>query len=301
MRLATFTYQGTRSFGAIVGETIVDVGAGSRYTALRDALADDTRDAVNEVVARAERIIDLQDVTLQAPIPDPGKILCIGANFARHVDETPFTKEQLITEMPVTFFRAADSLVGPGENLVRPTVAEAYDYEGELAVVIGKTAWHVQPEDAYDYVGGYAAANEGCVREWLMHTLQWTPGKNFWHSGSWGPWLVTPDEIGDITQHTITTRVNGEQRQHDTLENMIHDIPSCISYLTAWTPLHAGDVILMGTPAGVGYDQPAAHLLRAGDVVEIDVSCVGGTLRNVVIDEALDASPVGAVSEIGRV
>jgi 2-keto-4-pentenoate hydratase/2-oxohepta-3-ene-1,7-dioic acid hydratase in catechol pathway len=215
------------------------------------------------------------------------------------VEEAPIANEELLTTAPVTFFRTADSFVGAGQPLVRPAVAESYDYEGELAVVIGRTAWHVQPEEAYGYIGGYAAANEGCVREWLMHTLQWTPGKNFWHAGAWGPWLVTPDEVGDITTHTITTRVNGEQRQHDSLANMIHDIPACISYITMWTPLHTGDVILMGTPAGVGAANPE-NLLHANDVVEVELSFVGGQLRNPVVDESPDHSPLASRADAVR-
>lgn len=291
MRIASYELDGSRSFGAVVGDEILDLSARLEFRSFRELLTAGALDRARELVEREPPTdVALDSVALLPPVPDPSKIVAIGANYMSHIEEVPLPKAQLLTDVPVTFIRLPESLVGHGQPLVRPNAAEHFDYEGELAVVIGKHAWHVSKEDAYDHVAGYSAANEGSIREWLFHTPQWTPGKNFWRTGAWGPWIVTSDEAADVEQHTITTRVNGEQRQHDSLANHIFDIPTCINYITQWTPLQPGDVILMGTPAGCGGFNKDL-LLQPGDTVEVEVSFVGTPLMNDVVDEEHAPSP----------
>jgi len=237
-----------------------------------------------DALARACRLggpqLPATDLHWLAPVVAPRKILCVGLNDARHVRETG----RPLPAYPSIFTRYADSLVGHGCPLWHPRVSEQFDFEAELAVVIGRSAWRIAERDAFDYVAGYACMAENSVRDWQKHSAQVTPGKNFFHSGALGPWLVTADEIADPTRLRVTSRVNGEPMQDGCIADLIFSIPALMAYVSAFTPLSPGDVIATGTPAGVGAARTPPRFLRAGDVLEVEIPGVG-TLVNPVIDE----------------
>jgi 2-keto-4-pentenoate hydratase/2-oxohepta-3-ene-1,7-dioic acid hydratase in catechol pathway len=213
-------------------------------------------------------------------IPDPDKIICIGLNYRDHVAETG----RSITEKPALFARFAGSQVGHLQPLVKPAVSDEFDYEGELAVVIGKRGRHIPAEHALQHVGGYACYNEGSVRDWQRHTSQFLSGKSFAGTGAFGPWLVTADQIPDPSCLTLETRLNGEVVQHTTTDLMITPIAEQIAYISTMLPLLPGDVIVSGTPGGVGFKRSPQLFMRPGDVAEVEISGIG-VLRNPVIAE----------------
>ena len=209
----------------------------------------------------------------------PKKILCVGVNYRPHIAEMG----REVPEYPVVFTRFASSLVGNDEPVIRPRVSEQFDFEGELAVVIGKTARHVPREHALDYVGGYCCFLDGSVRDWQRHTMQFTAGKNFERSGAIGP-VVAASEVRDPTGLELTTRVNGEVMQQGRIADLVFDIPHLVEYCSTFTRLERGDVIATGTPGGVGAARTPPVWLRDGDVVEVEIPGVG-LLRNPVRDE----------------
>ena len=209
----------------------------------------------------------------------PKKILCVGVNYRPHVEEMG----REVPDYPVVFTRFASSLVGHGEPVIRPRVSEQFDFEGELAVIISKTARHVSSEDALDYVGGYCCFFDGSVRDWQRHTMQFTAGKNFERSGAIGP-VVPATEVGDPRDLELTTRVNGEVMQRGRIADLVFDIPYLVQYCSTFARLEPGDVIATGTPGGVGAARTPPVWLRRGDVVEVEIPGVG-LLRNPVRDE----------------
>lgn len=224
--------------------------------------------------------IPLAEVTFLPVIPNPGKVLCIGINYATHVRETG----REMPTYPMIFTRFADSQTAHLQPIVRPTASHKLDFEGELAVVIGKAARHVKPADALDYVAGYACYNDGSVRDWQKHTIQFVPGKNFPNTGGFGPWLVTGDEIGDPQDLELTTRLNGEVMQHTRTSDMIFDVRQLIEYCSTFTELAPGDVIVTGTTGGVGAFREPPVWMKPGDQVEVEIARIG-TLRNSIVDE----------------
>ena len=208
------------------------------------------------------------------------KILCVGVNYRPHIEEMG----REIPSYPVVFTRFASSLVGPGEPVIRPQASEQLDFEGELAIVIGKNARHVSRENALDYVAGYCCFLDGSVRDWQRHTGQFTAGKNFDRSGAIGP-MVPAAEIPDPTTLELTTRVNGEVMQRGSVADLVFDIPRLIEYCSTFTELRPGDIIATGTPGGVGAARTPPVWLKDGDLVEVDISGIG-VLRNPVQDES---------------
>jgi 2-keto-4-pentenoate hydratase/2-oxohepta-3-ene-1,7-dioic acid hydratase in catechol pathway len=275
MRYVSFRRpDGTPSFGRQDGETIVELATDatpSLKAALSDGSLSTLADGATYVAA---------DVVLLPVIPDPAKILCVGLNYAEHVKETG--REQ--KAHPAIFVRYADSLVADGQPMVKPAVTTRFDYEGELALVIGKPCHKVARGDAMAYIAGYAAFNDGSARDWQRHNIQFTPGKTFPGTGGFGPALVTPDEIDDLNALRVQTRLNGELVQDQPVSDMIWDIATVIEYVSAFTPLAPGDVIATGTPGGVGDKRTPPLYMNAGDKVEISVGTVG-TLTNRIIDE----------------
>jgi 2-keto-4-pentenoate hydratase/2-oxohepta-3-ene-1,7-dioic acid hydratase in catechol pathway len=265
---------GTPSFGRVSDGKVADLGAPGAAAYLADALNGDLA-ALTQTVEHP-----LDSVGLLPLIPNPGKILCIGLNFANHVAETG--REQ--KEFPAVFTRWADTLVAAGEPLVRPQESTRFDYEGELAVVIGKGGRRIPREQAMAHVAGYAIFNDASVRDWQRHNIQFTPGKNFPATGGFGPELVTPDEIADITLLRVQTRLNGELVQDQPISDLIWDIPFLISYCSTFTTLSPGDVIVTGTPGGVGDKRTPPLYMKAGDTVEVTIGSIG-SLVNPVIDD----------------
>ncbi|NBC38140.1 5-carboxymethyl-2-hydroxymuconate isomerase [Novosphingobium sp. FSY-8] len=277
MRYVSFTRpDGRAAYGRLEGDTVVDLSAGADAPVdLKSAIAAGVLAdlAAGESFARGE-------VALLPVIPNPGKIFCVGLNYATHVAETG--REQ--KEHPAIFHRWNDSLIGDGAAMVRPGESVRFDYEGEVAVIIGKAGRRIAKDAAWDHVAGYAPFNDGSVRDWQRHNIQFLPGKTWPATGAFGPAMVTPDEIGDLSSQRVQTRLNGELVQDQPISDMIWDIPTVIAYCSTFTDLAPGDVIVTGTPGGVGDKRKPPLYMKAGDVVEISVGVIG-TLTNPVVDE----------------
>lgn len=268
---------GAASYGRVEGDSVVDLGGVSGAPAdLKAALA---RGGL-ATLAGGERLARA-DLRLLPVIPRPGKILCVGLNFATHVAETG--REQ--KDFPAIFTRWADTLVADGEVLVRPRESTRFDYEGELAVVIGKAGRRIARDAALAHVAGYSLFNDASLRDWQRHNIQFTPGKNFPGTGAFGPELVTPDEIDDLGMQRVQTRLNGVLVQDQPISDMIWGIAEIIAYVSTFTALAPGDVIAAGTPGGVGDKRNPPLYMRDGDTVEVSIGAVG-TLTNAVVDEA---------------
>ena len=267
---------GTPTFGRLEGDRVVDLGTGRLAGAdLKTALA---HGVLAELPAGPS--YTLAGLTLLPVIPNPSKVFCVGHNYESHRQETGRAK----VEHPSIFTRFADTLVAHGQPLVRPQLSTSFDFEGELAVVIGRGGRAISKERALDHVAGYACFNDASVRDFQWHTSQFTPGKNFPGTGGFGPWLVTPDEAGDLTDVHVTTCLHGEVVQDQPIGDMIFPIAEVIAYISAFTPLAPGDVIATGTPGGVGAKRVPPLWLKAGDRIEVAIGPVG-TLVQRVIDE----------------
>ncbi|MFL9875851.1 fumarylacetoacetate hydrolase family protein [Paraburkholderia megapolitana] len=286
MRLVSFRHAGQDSFGVADDGGIIDLSEFSSDVGatLKEALARNKLDTIRSIARVVDERLEWSEVELLPVIPDPQKILCVGINYLSHVKETG----RELPAKPMFFTRFADSQTAHGGPIVRPLVSEKLDFEGELAVVIGRTARHVKAADALGYVAGYSCYNDGSVRDWQKHTIQFTPGKNFPSTGGFGPWLVTPDELGDPSRLSLTTRLNGKVVQQATTDDLIFDIPTLIEYCSTFTELHAGDVIITGTTGGVGAFRQPPLWMKDGDEVEVEISKIG-ILRNIVVDETHDS------------
>jgi 2-keto-4-pentenoate hydratase/2-oxohepta-3-ene-1,7-dioic acid hydratase in catechol pathway len=285
MRLASFTIRGRPSYGAVIGDGIVDlrVRFGGRFASLLDLLRGHGLEEAKATIAGVRADYPVGDVTLLPPVTAPEKILCIGINYANRNKDY---NEAEIPKYPSMFFRVPGSLAGHGQAIVRPKVSEQFDYEGEIAIVIGLEGRHIAREAALAHVAGVTLCNEGSVRDWLRHgKFNVTQGKNFDASGSMGPWMVAADEIDLTKPLQLTVRVNGEITQDDTTANMIFSFADLIAYVTTFMTLKPGDVIVTGTPVKLGERPDPPRWLKRGDVVEISVPEIG-TLRNDVADEA---------------
>ena len=276
MRYVSFRKpDGSASFGLLKQDEVLDLGGAGKAASLKEAIA-----AGALVNAAGGAAYPLADIVLLPVIPDPSKIICVGLNYATHVAETGRDQK----EFPAIFTRWADSLVADGQPLVKPQVSERFDYEGELAVIIGKGGHKIARADAMSHVAGYSVFNDASARDWQRHNIQFTPGKNFPGTGAFGPALVTPDEIADLGSQRVQTRLNGELVQDQPISDMIWDVPFLIEYISAFTPLAPGDVIVSGTPGGVGDKRTPPLYMKAGDKVEVSIGDIG-TLTNRIIDE----------------
>lgn len=279
MKFASFTHAGKAGYGLVTGGGIIDLARRfPEAPTLRTFIAGGLDRAAALVGAPTD--FALADVTLAPVIPDPDKIVCVGLNYHDHVVETGRT----VTPNPMLFARYAGSQVGDGEALVKPLESDEFDYEGELAVIIGKPGRRICEADALSHVAGYACYNDASVRDWQRHTSQFMPGKTFAATGGFGPWMVSADEIGDPTRLSLATRLNGTEVQRTTVDLMITPIPTLIAYTSTILPLLPGDVIVSGTPGGVGARRTPKLFMKDGDVVEVEVSGIG-VLRNPVVAE----------------
>jgi 2-keto-4-pentenoate hydratase/2-oxohepta-3-ene-1,7-dioic acid hydratase in catechol pathway len=282
MKFASFKINGATTWGLIDGAEAVDVGAAlrSQFPDLKSAIA---AGALAQAAAAAPKAArhPAAAITWLPVIPNPDKILCIGLNYETHRKETGRTE----VENPTVFGRFANSQTGHLTNIIRPKVSTQLDFEGELAVVIGKAGRYIPRSEAWGHIAGYACYNEGSVRDYQRHTHQFTPGKNFPATGGFGPYLVTADEVGDVGRLRLQTRLNGEVVQDTTIDQMIFDIPRQIEYCSQFTRLEPGDVIATGTPGGVGSRRTPPIWMKAGDAVEVEIDKVG-LLRNGIADEA---------------
>jgi 2-keto-4-pentenoate hydratase/2-oxohepta-3-ene-1,7-dioic acid hydratase in catechol pathway len=265
---------GRASYGLLRNDDeVVDLGRrlGPQAATLKALIA--TGQAAELAQQHAAQPADhrLADVTLLPPIPDPQLIACVGHNYEEHRVET----QRDPTQHPSIFLRVAESLQAAGQPIVAPIESDKLDYEGELAVVIGKGGRRIREADAWDHVFGVACFNDGSVRDWQHHTRQFIPGKNFAGTGAFGPALVTLDELPADRVVPLTTRVNGEQVQHATTDQMIFPIPVLLAYVSTFTTLVPGDVIVTGTPGGVGVKRNPPRFLQPGDTVEVEIGSVG--------------------------
>ncbi len=281
MKLVSFMRNKKPTWGVVVDGGVVDCGPklGKQYPDIRAVFANKGLPAVKAFVKGRKADLPLPK-TLLAPIANPDKIICIGLNYKSHVAETGRTD----AAYPTIFTRFSNTQVGHGQPLIRPKSSEKFDYEGEVVVIIGKKGRHIAKEDALKYVGGYSCYNDGSVRDWQRHTTQFTPGKNFPGTGGFGPWIVTADEIKDPSQMTLVTRLNGQELQRATTDLLIFDIPTLINYCSGFTELLPGDLIVSGTPGGVGFVRNPPIFMKPGDICEIEIDKIG-VLSNGIADE----------------
>jgi 2-keto-4-pentenoate hydratase/2-oxohepta-3-ene-1,7-dioic acid hydratase in catechol pathway len=286
MRLLSFSEAGRESWGAVVGEAVVDLGRVlPHYPTLADLIASDDYARRDEIVGAGKPGPKLSGIRFLPVIPRPEKIVCAVRNYLDHHNEAVASgMKREVTEYPPIFLRVWRSQVGHNEPVIRPKVSDKLDWEGELAVVIGKAGRHISQADAWTHVAGYSIFNDVSVRDWQRHAQQIASGKNFVGTGPFGPWLVTPDEIGDPAKLKIETRVNGTVMQSSDTSMLIFPIPRLIEYCSTIFDLVPGDVIATGTPAGVGFARKPPVFLKPGDVVEVEIENIG-VLRNRVIDE----------------
>ena len=287
MKLLSFRANDAASFGLVTSGGIVDLGArlGDRFADLRTLLAAEHVEAALAGLADAPADHALGDLTFLPPIARPEKIFCIGVNYMNRNQEYRDASEA--PKFPSIFMRTPASLVGHGQPLVRPPESLQLDYEGEIAIVIGRAGRRIPRENAYAHVAGLTCMNEGTIRDWVRHgKFNVTQGKNFTASGAVGPWIVTAEEFTDYDDLRVTTRVNGEVRQKDTTASLAFPFDYLISYISTFTTLAAGDVIATGTPTGAGARFDPPRYLVPGDVIEIEVQGVG-VLSNTVVDEPM--------------
>jgi len=281
MKLASYVANGKAAFGAVTAEGVIDLSGrlGGSYRSLREALTGGALARMSEAARMGKPDHALADVKFLPPIPDPEKILCAGINYRSHATETG----RELPKQPSMFIRRANTLVGHEGAMVRPNVSTHFDFEGELAVVIGRGGRHIAAEQALDHVAGYTCFVDGSVRDYQKFSV--TAGKNFPATGPLGPWIVTRDEIPDPTRLTLTTRLNGVEMQHSATDLLIYSIPQIVAFCSDFTDLAPGDVIATGTPEGVGHRRTPPLWMKPGDVLEVEITGIG-VLRNRIVDEA---------------
>ncbi len=282
MKFASYRLEGEPTWGVIEGDVAIHVGQALKevYPDLKSVLAAGALRGLEAAIASSQRN-PVADLAWLPVVPNPDKIFCVGLNYETHRKETG----RVEVKHPTIFARFANTQVGHLASIIRPRVSTDLDFEGELAIVIGKAGRYIDRNNAFDHIAGYTCYNDASVRDWQHHTHQFTPGKNFPATGAFGPWMVTPDELGELAELRISTRLNGEVVQDARLGQMIFDIPTVIEYCSAFNPLEPGDVILTGTPGGVGIKRTPPLWMKPGDVVEVEIERLG-TLRNPIADEA---------------
>src|SRR5215468_8258170 len=284
MKLASYIADGKACFGVVSGEGVVSLNErlGGRYASLRDALAAGALAEMRKAAETARPDHTLDAIKWLPAIPNPEKILCAGINYRSHAAETG----REVPKQPSMFVRLANTLVGHEGEMVRPSVSQSFDFEGELAAIIGRGGRHIPVERALEHVAGYTCFVAGSVRDYQKFSV--TSGKNFPGTGPLGPWIVTTDEIPDPTRLTLATRLNGQEVQKSGTDLLIYSVPQIIAFCSDFTQLAPGDVIATGTPEGVGHRRNPPLWMKPGDVLEVEISGIG-TLRNRVVDERCDA------------
>ena len=281
MKLTSFIRDKTSGYGVVTEDGIIDLSSSIEGASdIKSLLETNSMARAADYASGRSADFPVDEITFLPLIPNATKVICVAVNYLAHAREAGRT----IGDYPVLFHRHAQTQVGHQQPLRVPKASEQLDFEGEIAVILGKGGGHIEPEDALDHVAGYACYNEGSVRDWQFHVHQYSMGKNFNATGGFGPWLVTTDDIPDPDALTVTTRLNGEQMQFGEFNDVAFNIPTLISYVSRALPWCAGDVIVTGTPGGVGFKRTPPIFLTEGDVVEVEVNLVG-TLINPVANE----------------
>jgi 2-keto-4-pentenoate hydratase/2-oxohepta-3-ene-1,7-dioic acid hydratase in catechol pathway len=280
MRIASIEHGNKAHWGAIDGGHLICLE--DQWPTLTSAL--EHLPALPAALDRSRQRIPLAEIRSWCPpVITPSKIFCVGLNYRSHAQETGKTA---VKAHPSIFPRFADSFVGHEQVVIKPSISDAFDYEAELAVVIGRGGRHIPAKHALEHVAGYTCVAENSARDYQKHNAQVTPGKNFYHSGAVGPWLVTPDEIGDVTRLSIQGRLNGRVMQSATLSELIFSIPQIIAYVSSFTPLAPGDMISTGTPEGVGAARVPPVFMKEGDLFEVEISRIGILSNRVAAESA---------------
>ena len=280
MKIASFRLNGADTYGVVTDDGIVEVGSQLAHADLKAVLAGDALADVKAAAEGGQAAVSVDDAEFLPVLPNPDKVVCIGLNYKSHIEETGRSD----SDYPVIFTRWADTQVGHNQPMISPNNSDRYDYEGEVAVIMGKAARHVSEADALSYVAGYSCYNDGSIRDWQRHTHQFTPGKNFPGTGGFGPWMVTMDDIPDPSAMELMTRLNGEEVQRSKTDLMVFDVPFLIHYISGFCTLDPGDVIVTGTPGGVGFKRNPPLFMKEGDTVEVEVDMIG-TLVNPIANE----------------
>lgn len=285
MKFISFVRLGKCGFGILAEDGIIDLTErlAPGFASLKALIAADMLQAAASFARGRPADFALSDVTLLPVVPDAGKILCVGLNYETHRAET----KRPDSKHPTMFTRYADSQIAHGQPMLLPAVSDKLDFEGEMAVIIGRGGRCIPEQQALEHVAGYACYNDGTIRDWQRHTHQFGPGKTFPGTGGFGPFMVTPDEVGDYSRLTIQTRLNGVVMQDATLADLIFSVERLIAYISTYTPLSAGDVILTGTPGGVGDRREPPVYMKVGDVIEVEISRLGRLVNTVVAETAL--------------
>lgn len=280
MKLLSFLRDGNETWGAVVGDGVVDLGKATNHASLADFIASADYARRDEIVAGKKADVPLKGLHYLPVITKPEKIVCAVRNYMDHHQEVLAAgMHRELSDFPPIFLRVWRSQIGHEQPIIRPRVSETLDWEGEIAVIIGKEGRDIAEENAYDHVAGYAVYNDASVREWQFHAKQIASGKNFEGTGAFGPWMVTPEEIDPKRELKLETRLNGEVVQSSHSGYMIFSIPRLIAYASTIFTLVPGDVIVTGTPGGVGFSRKPSRYMKAGDVVEVEIEALG-TLRN---------------------
>ena len=280
MKFLSFRAGGAAHYGVVDGNDVVDLTPRLKYPDLKALIAADASAEAEREVKGAPADFTLEQITFDPVIPKPSKIICLGLNYEAHLNETGMTKHAY----PTIFTRWADTQVGHLQPLIKPRNSDKFDYEGELAVIIGKGGRHIAEADAMNHIAGYSCYNEASVRDFQRHASQFTPGKNFPGTGAFGPFLVTRDEMGALAGKKIQTRLNGDTLQSSTLDMMIFPPSRLIEYISSWTALAPGDVIVSGTPGGVGWVRKPPLWMTPGDSIEVEIDGVGLLKNNIVAE-----------------
>ena len=280
MKLVSFSRLGKARFGAVVNDGVIDLTGklDPDVNTIKELISLHMEDQAEEFIAGKNKDLSFSDIIFLPVIPDPEKIMCVGLNYVEHKKETGRPD----VDNPTIFTRFADSQVAHMQPLIKPDNSDRFDYEAEMAIIIGKGGRFISEDEALSHIAGYACYNDGSIRNYQRHTSQYTPGKTFPGTGGFGPYMVTPSEVGDYRKLPIELRLNGNIMQKATLADLIFPIPRLISYISEFTALSSGDVIVTGTPGGVGDKRKPPVYMVPGDIVEVDIGMLG-VLRNPII------------------
>jgi 2-keto-4-pentenoate hydratase/2-oxohepta-3-ene-1,7-dioic acid hydratase in catechol pathway len=275
MRIIAYRQNSIDNLGVVVDEknfiSLASAGPELPVTMMGLLNLEDWEAEVNVAISGKGTDLSINDVQLLPLIPDTPVIWCVGVNYKEHQDETGRGAQ----EEPMFFIRTNHGLIGPYDPIIRPNISNMLDFEGELAVIIGKAGRHITKESAHEHIAGYAIFNDATIRDWQRHTIQFCPGKNFEGTGPLGPWMMTPDEFGDPYAQSLTTRLNGDVVQHTSIADMDHEIDKQIEYLSTIHTLRPGDIISTGTPGGVGSRREPPLWMEPGDTVSVEITGLG--------------------------